>query len=166
MALWSSYGAGNFKAWWYLPQFSSDPIQTLWGLCFPWGNAGYYFSWAICQVLQNFWHFEFLTWESWENLKSGIHVSWKQLIVEWNGRKFGTQGTTAYICRVLLIADSLRMIWGHWHFAKFPKHYSPICIQFHQNFIQGIIIMGQYRLRYYFFAICQKCKKKNIYITF
>ncbi len=62
------------------------------------------------------------------NLKCGI--SPKRLIVERNRRKFGTQGTTVHICRVLLMPDSWSLVWGHSvHFAKFPvprfsKHYS------------------------------------------
>ncbi len=39
-----------------------------------------------------------------ENLKYGI--SQKRLIVEGNGRKFGTWGTTVHICRVILMPDS------------------------------------------------------------
>ena len=42
------------------------------------------------------------------NLKCGI--SQKRMIVERNGRKFGTRGTAVYICRVLLIPDSLSSV--------------------------------------------------------
>ncbi len=53
------------------------------------------------------------------NLKCGI--SQKRLIVERNGRKFGARGTTVHICRVLLMPNSLSLVWGHSvHFAKFP----------------------------------------------
>ncbi len=52
------------------------------------------------------------------NLKCGI--SQKRLIVERNGRTFGTRGTTVHICRVLLMPDSLSLVWVHSvHFAKF-----------------------------------------------
>ncbi len=53
-------------------------------------------------------------------VKSGI--SWKRLIVEGKGRKFGTRGTfTVHMCRVLLVPNSLSLVWGHSvHFAKFP----------------------------------------------
>ncbi len=51
------------------------------------------------------------------NLKCGI--SQKRLIVERNVRKFGPRGTTVYICRILLMPDSLSLVWGHSvHFAK------------------------------------------------
>ncbi len=53
------------------------------------------------------------------NLKYGI--SQKRLIVEWNRRKCGTQGTTVHICRALLMPDIVSLVWGHSvHFAKFP----------------------------------------------
>ncbi len=76
---------------------------------------------AICQKLKILWHFEILTLESMGNLKCGI--SRKRLIVERNGRKFGTRCTTVHIpvCRELLMPDSLSLVWGHSvHFAKFP----------------------------------------------
>ena len=81
----------------------------------------------------------------------------KRLIVERNGRKFGTRGPTVHICRVLLMPDSLSLVWDHLvHFAKFPiprfsKHYSL------NNFIQSIIIRGWYRLLI-FLPICPKLK--------
>ena len=47
-------------------------------------------------------------------------ISWKQLIIEQNGRKFGTQGTTVDLCRVLFMPESLSLVWGHLvHFVKF-----------------------------------------------
>ena len=53
------------------------------------------------------------------NLKCGIFQ--KRLIIERNGQKFGTWGTTVHICRVLLMPDSLSFVWGHSvHFATFP----------------------------------------------
>ena len=64
------------------------------------------------------------------NLKCGISQKW--LIVERNGRKFGTRGSTVHICGVLLMAESLSLVWGHSvHFAKFRMlrfskgYYSP-----------------------------------------
>ena len=54
------------------------------------------------------------------NLKCGISQKQKRLIMERNGRKFGTRGTKAHMCRVLLMPDSLSLVWGHSvHFAKF-----------------------------------------------
>ena len=48
-------------------------------------------------------------------------ISWKRLIVEQNRWKFGTRGSTVHICRVLLMPDSLHLVWGHSvHFARFP----------------------------------------------
>ncbi len=53
--------------------------------------------------------------------KLKCEISHKRLIVERNGRKFGTRGTTVHIGRVLLMPDSLSLVWGHSvHFAKFP----------------------------------------------
>ncbi len=70
---------------------------------------------AIGQVL---WHFEILTCESMGKPKMWI-LSRKWLIVERNGRNFGTRCTTVHICRILLMPDSLSLIWGHSvHFAK------------------------------------------------
>ncbi len=49
----------------------------------------------------------------------------KRPIVEGNGRKFGTRGTTVHMCRILLMpgtfnARFLEFGWGHSvHFAKF-----------------------------------------------
>ncbi len=67
-------------------------------------------------IFKKMWYFEI--WES--NLKCGI--SRKRLIIERNGRKFGTRpGPKVHICRVLLMPDSLSLVWGHSvHFAKFP----------------------------------------------
>ncbi len=59
--------------------------------------------WAIGQVLQNLWYFDFLTWESIKNLQCGI--SRKRLIVERNGRKVGTRPTRVHKCRVLLMPN-------------------------------------------------------------
>ena len=51
------------------------------------------------------------------NLKCGI--SQKRLIIEQNRRKFGTQGTAVHICTVLLMPDSLSLVWGQpVHFAE------------------------------------------------
>ena len=56
--------------------------------------------------------------------------SQKRLIVDRNGRKFGTRCTTMQIHRVLLMPDSLSLVWGYSvHFAKclilrFSKRYS------------------------------------------
>ncbi len=44
------------------------------------------------------------------NLNCGI--SRKRLVVERNGRKFGTLGTTVHICEVLLMPDPLSLVWG------------------------------------------------------
>ena len=83
---------------------------------------------------------------NWKILKCAI--SWKRLIVEWNGRKFGTHGTTVPIGRVLLVPDSLSLVWGHSvHFAKFPiLQFLKLCSSpnfhpIHPNFIQCIIII-------------------------
>ncbi len=74
---------------------------------------------AIGQVLKMLWHFEILRKESMGNLKCGISQKW--LIIERNGQKFATRCTTVHICRVLLMPDSLSLVWGHsLHFAKFP----------------------------------------------
>ena len=88
----------------------------------------------IGQVLKILWHFETLTQESMGNLKCGI--SQKRLVIERNGRKFGSRGITVHKYRVLLMPDSLSLVWGHSvHFAKFPipqfaKHY--LFNSFHQ----------------------------------
>ena len=48
-------------------------------------------------------------------------MSRKWVIVERNGRKFGSQSTTMHIHRVLLMPDSLSLVWGHSvHFVNFP----------------------------------------------
>ncbi len=74
---------------------------------------------AICQKLKILWHFEILTLESMGNLK--CLISQKRLIVERNGRKFGAWGTTVHILRVLLMPNSLSLVWGQSvHFVKFP----------------------------------------------
>ena len=84
------------------------------------------------------------------NLK--CRISQKRLIIERNGRKFGTRGTTLHICRILLMPDPLSLVWHHSvHFAKFPipwflKHYSfnsfhQISTKLHTKYHnQGLII--------------------------
>ncbi len=85
---------------------------------------------ANCQNLNILWHFEMLTGVNGKKLRCGIY--WKQLMIEWNGWQFGTWGTTVHIGMVLLMPDSLILIWGHSvHFAKFAMlrfskgYYSP-----------------------------------------
>ncbi len=93
---------------------------------------------VIGQVLKMLWHFEILTWESMEKPKMWI-LSQKRLIVERNGQNFGTRCTTVHICRILLMPDSLSLVWGHsMHFANCS---SPNFHLIHPNFIQGIIII-------------------------
>ncbi len=83
-----------------------------------------------------------------ENLKCGI--SRKMLIIERNGRKFGTQGTTVRtcICRVLLMLDSMSLIWGHlvhtvnFRFYDFRNTPSRVFIRIQPSFMQSIIIRG------------------------
>ncbi len=85
-------------------------------------------------------------------------ISRRRVIVEWNGQKFATRGSTVHICRVLLMPDSLSLVWGHSvHFAKFPilrfsKRYLPnnfcwIPPQLYENIayhgeIQAITLLG------------------------
>ncbi len=100
-------------------------------------------------------------------------ISWKRLIVERNGRKFGTRGTIVDIQRVLFMADSLSLVWGHSvHFTKISNFCNfknsarlPIFILFHLNFMQGILIMQQYRLLL-FDDLPQITKKYDILIFF
>ena len=120
----------------------------------------------IGQVLKHLWHFEILTWESMGKPKMWL-IS-KTVIIEWNGRKFGTQGTTVHILKVLLVPDSLSLVWGHSvHFAKFPilrfltlplSQFSsaplPIFIWFLQKLCK---VSWSYRLS--FLSICQKIAK-------
>ncbi len=65
----------------------------------------------IGQALKKYSTLKFLHGSQWENLNCGI--SRKQLIVERNGQKFGICGTTVYIGKVLLMPDSLSLVWGH-----------------------------------------------------
>ncbi len=42
-------------------------------------------------------------------------------MLERNGQKFGTRGTTVHIYRVLLMPHSLNLVWGHSvHLPKLP----------------------------------------------
>ncbi len=74
---------------------------------------------AICQKLKKnvaLWNFNMAV--NGQSLKCAI--SWKRLIVERNGRIFGTRPTIYYICRVLFMVDPLSSVWGHSvQFAKF-----------------------------------------------
>ncbi len=45
------------------------------------------------------------------NLK--CEISQKRLIIERNGRKVWTRGTTGHICRAVLMPDSLSLVWVH-----------------------------------------------------
>ncbi len=81
------------------------------------------------------------------------------------GRKFGTQGTTMNIWRWRFWSPILWVWFGgnSVHFAKFPiLQFLKICSSpnfhsIHSNFVQAILIMGQYRLLL-FLTICQKSK--------
>ncbi len=84
--------------------------------------------------------------------------SWKRLIVERNGRQFGTRGTTVHISRVLLMPDSLSLVWDHSvHFTKFPllrfskgycsRSFHSISTKFYCEYvghegIQGVTVFG------------------------
>ncbi len=79
-------------------------------------------------------------------------------------RKFGTQGTTAYISGVLawllqfglgVIRYTLQIFWFYDFRNAAP---STVFIRFQPSFIQSIIIRGWYRLLRYL-AICQNLKK-------
>ena len=96
-------------------------------------------------------------------------ICWKRLIVERNGRKCGTRGTTVHICRVLLMLDSLSLVWGHpMHFAKFQCYYFqnstplPIFIGFQSKFIvsTGMLVMREYKL-WLFWRSAKKKINKN-----
>ncbi len=81
---------------------------------------------------KNLWHFEILTWESMGKRKMW-HIFSKRLIVERNGWKFGTLGTTVHICSVPLMPACLSLVWGHSvHFANFQFYnfLLIICIRF------------------------------------
>ncbi len=72
-----------------------------------------------------------------ENLKCGITRKW--LIVERNGRTFGTHCTTVHIYRVLFMRCTLQ----NFRFYDFRKATpSTVFIRFQPNFIQNIIITG------------------------
>ncbi len=44
----------------------------------------------------------------------------KTVIVERNGRKFGTRGTTVHICAVLFMPNCFSLVWDHSvHICKF-----------------------------------------------
>ncbi len=78
--------------------------------CLPWRNAGYSFSWQSAKFYKIYGTLK-LIWESMRKLKCGI--SRKQLIVERNWQKFGTEGTTVHIFRELWRhVHSLSLIWG------------------------------------------------------
>ncbi len=112
---------------------------------------------AISQKLKILWHFNMGV--DGKILKCAI--SWKQLIVERNGRKF----TTGRICRIILMPECLSLVWGHSvHFAKFPilrvsKRYSfnsfhQISTKLHAKYPnQGLIWAIT------FLIICQKLPK-------
>ncbi len=97
--------------------FSSDPIQTLWEHCLAWGNAAYYSSWKSAKFYKIYGTFEILTLESMGKPKM-CSIS-KTDDCRVNQTKIWDSGY--YICRLLLMPDSLNLVWGHSvHFAKFP----------------------------------------------
>ena len=67
-------------------------------------------------------------------------------------QNFGIRGTAVHIGRLLLKTDSfslvgvIRCTLHNLQFWDLQNTTPPIYIQFHPNFIQGILIMGQYRL--------------------
>ena len=89
-------------------------------------------------------------------------ISWKQLIVEGNGWKFGTCGCRNCICRVL-ISESVSSVWGHSvHFANFSyfvKIFEKLVLrQLSSNFNQTILWKVQYSWGIHaitFLAVCQ-----------
>ncbi len=64
-----------------------------------------------------------------------IAITWKRLIVEQNGWKFGTRGPRSCKCLVRFISNSLSSVWHYSvHFAKFPMLRFPKgywCYSFH-----------------------------------
>ncbi len=47
-------------------------------------------------------------------------ISWKGLLIKWNGWKFGVRGPMYYICGMLFMSSSLSSVWDQSvHFAKF-----------------------------------------------
>ncbi len=91
---------------------------------------------AIGQVLQNLWHFEILTLES-----VGKPKMWNiSNIADSRAKraKFGTRGTIVHIWRLLLMPNSLTLVWGHLvqNFQFYNCYNSaplPIFIQFIQT---------------------------------
>ena len=77
--------------------------------------------------------------------------------------KNATQGTTIHTWRLLLMPDSVSLVWGHSvHFAKpileFTILQRSIFQPIHPNFIQGILIMREYSLLL-FWRSAKKLKK-------
>ncbi len=100
---------------------------------------------------KNFVALDILTFESMG--KPQMSISRKQLVVERNGQKFGTLGPTVHICRLLLLPDSLSLVWGHSvHFANFrfydfQNSTSPtIFIGSHPKFMRTLLTIEEWRL--------------------
>ena len=94
---------------------------------------------------------KFYNGSQWENLKCGI--SRKRLIVGWSGRRFGTRCPTVHIRRVLLMPDSLSLLWiiqytlQNFRFYNFQNATSKtIFIESNPNFMRTFLTMGECRL--------------------
>ena len=108
---------------------------------------------AIVQILQNLWHFEILKWESmgkpnmW-NISKTVHCSAKRTKIWDFGYYSGHKEVTSFDARFLEFGwRSFGAICKISNFTFFlNSSLLPIFIRFHPNFIQSILIMGQYRL--------------------
>ncbi len=76
----------------------------------------------MAKIKKKLYHIEILTNDTIGNLKCGILVSRKRLIVEQNGLNFWTQGTTVHICRDTFDAQFLEFGLGSFGaLCKFSK---------------------------------------------
>ncbi len=109
------------------------------------------------KILWQLWYFKLVVIG--KNVKCA--VSWKRMIVERTGWKFGTWGLRSSICGVLFMSDSLSSGRDHSvNFPEFPilrfqKATSPrVFLQFQPNIRESMVIRGEYRLLF-ILAICQ-----------
>ena len=106
---------------------------------------------AIGKFLKILWHFEILTWESMKKPKMG-NIS-KTADRRAKRTKIWDLGLYSALCQVLLMPDSLSLVWGsfsalqNFQFYDFQNATSPtIFIGSHPNFMRTLLTMEECRL--------------------
>ena len=151
---------------------SSQTLSCLWEHWLQWGNTLLLLFLAIRHVLQNLWHFEILTRESMGISSNMLHIS-KMADHREKRMKIGTCGPrNSYIHVYIYIYMCVRYIsclipWvqfgiiqctlQNFRHQDFQKAAPTVFIHFQPNFMDSMLIRGDYRLLHFW----RSSKKKK-----